>query len=261
MNDTVNIYFSLDEARAELSRRRQNTLLRAVVEAELGECLWPELRERPRSLFPRHLLTPNNTFLYFLHAAYYVGAIPFAGEFLGDIFSHSNMDKQLLGRLRATNGTRKVQVEIISFSSNDRKKICEVVKHTGKRLVDFHHRLLEIGGYNIEHRDMTDWFRGFGKPTDFYYPILLHFVAHGVLFENYLTEKENKSEGVFTNNVVFPAMRRIKDKFGLRPLVVRLCPENQSEEENFYWKCYPPRVNEYILNYSRENNLPMREIE
>ncbi len=260
MNDTDNIYFSLDEARAELSRRRRDTGLREAVEAELGEHLWPELRERPRSLFARHLLTPNNTFLFFLHAANYVGAIPFAGEFLGDTFSQSNIDKQLLGRLRAINGTRKIQVEIISFSSNDRKKICEVVKHTGKRLVDFHHRLLEIGGYNIEHRDLTHWFHGFGKPTDFYYPILLHFVAHGVLFENYLTEEENKSEGAFTNNVVLPAMRRIKDKFGLKPLVIRLCPENQSEEEDFYWKCYPPRINEYILNYARENNLPMREL-
>ena len=67
MNDTDNIYFSLDEARAELSRRRQNTLLRAAVEAELGERLWPELRDRPRSVFARQLLTPNNTFLYFIH--------------------------------------------------------------------------------------------------------------------------------------------------------------------------------------------------
>jgi hypothetical protein len=85
-------------------------------------------------------------------------------------------------------------------------------------------------------------------------------VAHGVVFENYLTEEEDASEGTFTNNVVLPAMRRIKDKFGLKPLVIRLCPESQSEEEDFYWKCYPPRINEYILNYAQEHRLPVREM-
>lgn len=254
------IYYSLDEARAELAKRWRNLELRAAVETELGELFWSEYRNKPHAHLGGQLLSPSNGFVFFVHAAHYVGAVPYAGEFLGDRFTHNNEEKRGLGRLRAISDGRKLLVDIISFNSSNGKKISEVVTHTGEKLVDFHHRLLDIYGLPLDRRDVTDWYRAIGRPADYYYPYLLHFVAHGVVFENFQTDSDER-ENLFTQAVVLPALRKVKERFGLKPLVVRLYPEEQTEDEDFYWWCYPPRVNDYIVNYAKEHNLPVRYLD
>ena len=257
---TENIYFSLDEARAELARRWQDQELRNAVEAELAGQMLAEFCAQPRAVISRQLLSPDNGGMFFMQAARYVGAVPFGWEFLGDIFTHSNPEKQGWGRLRATIGNRRALIDLISFTANNKKKISEVVTHIGEGLADFHHRLLEIDGIQLARRDLTDWYRGFGKPGDYYYPYLLHFVAHGVLFENFQTEADER-ENVFTQTVILPNLRKIEDRFGLRPLVVRLYPENQTDDEDFYWWSYPPALNDYIVQYAKEHRLPMRYLD
>ena len=259
MNEPDGIYFSLDEARAELARRWQDTALRVAVETELGEWFVPEFQARPRATITRQLLSPDNGFIYFNYAASYVGGLPFSWEFWGDYFSRDNKEKKGLGELRVTNVGQKWLVSMISMTNSNKKPFKDVVTRLGEPLVSFHHRLLDLSSYPIEQRDMTAWFRGIGKPSEYYYQLMLHFVAHGVLFENFQTDADPK-EAPFTYNVVLPAMRKIEEKFGLRPLVVRLYPENQSDEDDFYWWCYPHQVNDYIVKYARENNLPMREL-
>jgi len=261
MKSSLNIYLSLDEAREELSRRRRDTELRRAVEAELGDYLLPELRDRPRSVISRHLSSPNHAYSFFYQAARYVGAMPFSWEFLSDTFSASNPDKRCLVSLRVIDANRKLIVNIASPYGNDGKKIHDVIKHSGKRLVEFHHRLLELSGHHIEHRDMTNWYRHFGKPCDYYYKFLLNFAVHGVFFEYFLTEDEEPREGVFTNRVVLPAIRKIQEKFGIMPMIVRWLPENQSEDEDFHWQSYPKPINDYILRYANEHKLTFREIE
>lgn len=254
------IYFSLDEARSELARRRQNLELRAAVEAELGERFLPECRHQPRAFLFWQLLSPSNGLPFFMHAANYVGAVPFATEFLGDTFTRSNREKQGFGRLRGIQGTRKILIDLISFQLNNKKKISEVVTRTGENMVEFHHQLLDFEGYKIERRDITDWCQAIGRPADYYYPYLLHFVAHGVFFEKFETAVDER-EYRFTQSVVLPALQKVEERFGVKPMIVRLFPENQTDEEDFYWWCYPPRVNEYIVNYAKEHNLPMRYLE
>ena len=261
MNETANIYFSLDEARAELVRRRRDTALRRAVEAELGEYLLPELRDRPRAVIARHLSSPNHAYSFFYQAARYIGAMPFSLEFIGDTFSAANPDKRCLVSLRVIAGSQKLSVNIASPNRNKGKKIHEVVKHSGKRLVEFHHRLLELSGNHIENKDMTSWYRHFGKPCDYYYPFLLNFAVHGVLFEYYLSANELPAEYEFTVNVILPAIRKILDKFGVMPMIVRWLPENQSEDEDFHWKSYPKPINDYILRYANEHKLTFHEIE
>ena len=261
MKSSPNIYLSLDEAREELSRRRRDTELRRAVEAELGEYLLLELRDSPRAVIAQHLATPSNSFLFFYQAASYVGAMPFYGEFHGDTFSASNPNKRSLVSLRVIDGNRKLIVNIASPYGNDGKEIRKVVKNSGKQLVEFHHRLLELSGHHIEHRDMTNWYRHFGKSCDYYYPLLLNFAVHGVLFEYFLNEDEEPSEGIFTKRVVLPAIRKIQDKFGIMPMIIRSLPENQSEEEDFHWLSYPKHLNDYILHYANEYKLPFREVD
>jgi len=198
--------------------------------------------------------------MFFLQAARYVGGVPLATEILGDIFTRSNPEKQGWGRLRATIGNRRALIDLISFTANNKRKISEVVTHAGEGLAGFHHRLLEIAGGRIERKDVTDWLYGFGRPVDYYYPYLLHCVAHGVLFENFQTEADER-ENVFTQTVILPNLRKIEERFGMKPLVVRLYPENQTDDEDFYWWSYPPQLNEYIVRYAKEHRLPVRFLE
>lgn len=254
-------YFSLDDARAELAKRWNNVELRKAIETELGDLFWPEYRDRPRAHYGMQLISPDNSIMFYFYVSHYVGAVPFAGEFLGDTFSRLNRDKHGWGRLRATDGNRKLLIDLISFSASHKKKIADVITRSGEKLVDFHHRLFDITGHQIERRDLTAWHHAIGKPADYYYPFLLHFVAHGVWFENPLTADE--AENSFANAFIRPAMEKIEERFGFRPMIVRRLPneETQTEEEDFYWWCYPPKVNDYIVLYGKEHKLPMRYLD
>ena len=86
-------------------------------------------------------------------------------------------------------------------------------------------------------------------------------MAHGIWFENPVTADER--ENGFAHAVILPALGRIKQQYGLQPLIVRIYPdeETQTDEEDFYWWCYPPRINEYLVRYARENKLPVRYLE
>lgn len=65
----------------------------------------------------------------------------------------------------------------------------------------------------------------------------------------------------FTNDIIIPNFEKIKEKFGVAPVIVRLYPDNQNEEEDFYWRSCPPGVNETIIKYANSNNLNIKIIE
>lgn len=256
------IYITLDEAREELARRWQDSELKAKIEAELGQHFIPHFKDNPRGVLDQCLVTPGNGFTFFLQCSHYVKCVPLATEYLDDTFISFNEEKAGLGRLRAyLQDGSKVLIDLIDFSLHEKRKFNEVITKSGERLVDFHHNLLTFSKYNIEIENLTDWYRSFGKATDYYYWYLLHFVAHGVVFENFVMEEdeESESETVFTHKVVLPAIASIEQKYGLKPLNVRLYPKQQSDEEDFYWWCYPPYVNKYIIDYAQRHQLPIRQ--
>ncbi len=257
----IAIHVSLDEAREELAKRWQDEKLRESVESELGQYFINSFKDEPRGVIDWCLVSPNNSFTFFLQCANYVKCFPLATEYLGDTFITFNEEKAGLGRLRAyLKDGRKVLVDLIDFSANEKKQIKEIITKSGEGLVDFHHKLITQSGYSIELLDLTSWFRSIGKAKDYYYLYLLHFVAHGVIFENFVMEddEESETETVFTHEIVLPAIAKIEQKYGLKPLNVRLYPKQQSAEEDFYWWCYPPHVNEYIINYAELHKLALR---
>lgn len=253
------IYISLDEAREEIKKRWNNVELRKKIEAELGDRFIPQFKNGPRGVLTRQISSPDNGFTFFYQCSKYVGVNPLTQEFWGDMFTHMNEEKKGYGRLRLTleNGEKKT-ADIMDFGKNERKILGECVLKSGEKLVDFHHKLLDFSGYSIEFFDNTDWYHSIGKAADYYYPLLLHYIAHGVLFETFFDE-DDTSETSFTKNIVFPAIEKIKGKYGLAPIILRLYPKNQTTEEDFYWWSYPPNVNEYLLNYVKENSLPLKE--
>lgn len=250
------INISLDEARTELVKRWKDEDLKKTIETELGENFWSEFKHKPRSILWRYIFSPDNGFIFFHQCAYYVNATPLIFEFLRDTYVAVNEEKRGLGRPRVyfPDGKRGL-INLIDFNINEKRITGEVVTRCEGKLVDFHHELLGLLKYNLEIKDKADWARNIGKPEYFYYQYLLHFVAHGILFETIQPEEKSSRAFVFHNNVILPSLKKIKDKFGLSPLIVRVYPENQNEEEDFFWWCYPPKINKYLIEYAKKNNL------
>lgn len=256
-----NIYVSLDEAREEIKKRWNDIELRKRVEEELGDKFIQAYKDKPLAISTRQILHPDNGFLFFFQCAKYLGIEPSGQEFLGDIFVHFNEEKKGLGRPRVIleDGT-KVIIDMMDIHANEKIPLKECVLRGGENLVDFYHDLFGKIGYEANIFDNTDWYRSFGRASNYYYYMLLHFVAHGVLFETFSTEEREGSEGDFVNDIVFPNIEKIKHDFGFRPLIVRLYPENQTDEEDFYWWNFPPEVNACIIEYANKNNLKMKKV-
>lgn len=260
MYEPLKIHLSHDEAREELKKRWGNTELKCAIEKELGGNFMSQFSEFPRGVSFRQLVTPDNGFTLFFQGAKYVGAEPLVLEIHKDMFVSFNEEKKGLGRLRVTieDGTRAT-VDIMDFHANEKKKLGECVLKTGENLVDFHHNLIKVSGYNADIFDNSKWLGQFGGASGYYYPFLLHFVAHGVLFENVESYEENDSGASFINGVTVPAIKKIEEMFGIKPLIVRMYPQNQSEKEDFYWWTYPPAINEYLLDYVTKNKFIIKK--
>ncbi|MEW6740926.1 MAG: hypothetical protein AB1325_13610 [Nitrospirota bacterium] len=251
-----NIYFSLDEARKELKKRRNDLELREKIEKELGEKFLPPFRKGPRAVLNRQVASPDNGFVFFCHCAKYIGAEPLAWEDDEDIFVSLNEEKKGLGRLRVTleDGTRAT-VDIMNFHENEKKNLGECVLKTGEKLVDFHHGLFKSCQYDVERYDNPEWIGNLEDVSHYYYLTFLHFLAHGALFEVFFDGDS------FTNDIVLPNIERIKKEFGVSPIIVRLYPDEQTDEEDFYWWSYPPSVNGRIIKYAEEKNLKFRQVD
>jgi hypothetical protein len=259
MYEPIKIHISHDEAREELKKRWNNAELKSAIEKELRGNFWPEFKSRPRGLLWKNILSPDNGFMFFFQCCGYINVKPVAFEFLGDLYMSFNEEKKGLGQIRVEleNGD-KATINIMDLHRWNKKKLSEIIIKNGESLVDFHRNLLKYSGYEIEIRDNTEWTHKNGKPADWYYFYLLHFVAHGVLFESFSAESDRE----FLDSVVYPTVEKIEKIFGSRPLIVSLYPDpnDQSAEEDFYWWSYPKNVNNYIIEYARKNNLTFKII-
>ena len=210
MYEPIKIHISHDEARAELKKRWNNAELKSAIEKELGGNFIPLFATKPRVVLSRHVITPDNGLSLFFQGAKYVGGIPLVSEFNDDIFVSINEEKKGLGRLRVTiEDGIKATVDVMDFHANEKKKLGDCVLKVGGRLVDFHHDLFNVSGYNIDILDNSKWFTSIGRATNYYYPFFLHFVAHGVLFENVESYEENDGGAPFIRDVTTPAIQKI----------------------------------------------------
>ena len=73
-----------------------------------------------------------------------------------------------------------------------------------------------------------------GTPDKFWHHLLSFFVCHGILFENIHLEGH---EAGFTRDIILPALARVKELFGVAPLIVPSVPVER--ERDPYWAWYP----------------------
>jgi hypothetical protein len=181
-------------------------------------------------------------------------------EYYDDIFTHINLDKRNLGRLQVNFEKKDIKtVDVIDFHENEKMKLGDVVLKSGEKLVDFHRNLLGILKYEVDFVENSAWFHRFGGASEYYYYYLLHFVAHGVLFETFVDEGDSY-EDEFTQTVILPAIEKIERNFGIKPLIVRSYPAYMDDDDYDFWLSYPPQVNEYIIQYAKDNNLTFKNI-
>lgn len=240
------IYTPIDEAKEEIWKRWEDKELKKKVNNFLGANLPHFLIDSPKAYIARHVATPNFELLRFFDLTDKINMEFVLSEYLDDKFVTENICKYHLGKILFSDNTKDEKrpdkpssaKSIIDFNKSNGKRILELKTVDGENLVEFHHKLLnDYRKQNCTIHDFSKWIKSKGEsPEEFYIFFLSFFVRNGILFENFLLNKEEKN---ITQNVIIPAFQVIKNIFGIKPLVVRLLPKES--EDNLYWYSYPKK--------------------
>jgi hypothetical protein len=256
-----NIYLSLDNARSEIEKRWGDEKLKKKIESVLigkGGMIKVFLNCKPQSVIWRSMLSPDNGFDFYYQSSNYLGCGVAPMEYLDDKFVTINEEKKALSKIRLNlENNKKGYVELVEYNNQEGKSLQDIVLKNGGRLHEFHQNLFRRNYDNLIITDISQWCKNIGNAKDYYYYYLLHFICHGVLFECFSLEID--SEDVFTNEVIIPAIERIENDFGIKPLIVRLYPENQTKDEDFYWFSYPKSINDDIVNFAYNQKYLIKE--
>ena len=249
------IYVSLEEARQEIWRRWNNIALRRRIEAFVGRV--PEhLMKEPRAILNRDVATPDNEFRQFFIKARQIGLSPVVSEYLEDKFVGINSDKLSLAKMPIYMGTDRNgnsmfrYRNILDYAKYDGRKFNEIKTLWGEPLVFFHNRLLRSLYPYVEVFDNSEWLKSKGNTAYEFYPYELSLcICHGVLFEDFITNGAEKS---FCEQVVNPALEKLEDMFGHKPLIVSLMSDKTSTgkvADDKYWYCYPACLENEITSF------------
>ena len=249
-----NLYTEPRIALWDLQQRRKDPSLKKAIHQDLGPSAEKILKKfsQPRAVFFRQVATPSHETLRFLKLAKQMKLKPLILEYHDDKFvSAENRSKRALGKMpiyqyTGTDGRDMVEYKTVcDFNSSTGKKLRDIVCLNGEKLIPFHHRLFQkLAGLNPKTYcfDASDWFHSAGKKSEIYYEqLLMFFIRDGILFENFMPLR---SEGAFTKTVISPAFERLKDKYGVKPLIIRLLPEN--EEMRKFWDAYPKKTSKSL---------------
>lgn len=207
-------------------------------------------------LLIRNIVSPNNECNHFLELSNQVHLKPLGYEYSEDKFCSINQYKFCLCEMPFSRGRSKKREtifhyrKIIDFHKYDGKPFNTIKTLWGENLVDFHHRILFVNLSTIELFDASLWYKANGGIAEGYYQhFMAFFICNGILFENFLLDNR---EGTFTNQVVLPAIEKVKTYFGVKPLIVPISP--QDEATDIYWYCYPKWVEKEIAERAGKND-------
>ena len=243
------MYITLEEAKKEIWVRWNDVTLRKKAEDFIGE-VPGILGKEPAAILWRNIATPDIEFLHFLDRVKHINLKPLVLEYLTDKLCTSNSSKLGLGKMAFYHGKNKNgktvfhYKKVIDFIRSDGKPFFEINTLWGENFVDFHHRILEPNSSGVGILDMSSWLRKKGQKAKEYYPYVLGlFVRNGILFENFSIDG-NPRESKFTDEIVMPALEKVKEHFGVKPLIVQLVPQHEISDR--YWWCYPDYIEKEI---------------
>jgi len=247
------VYTPLSEALRLLDERRKDPEFMAKVENILKGDIPEFLKENKCGILGRHIATPNHESRRFISIAKEHNLRPVFFEYLDDKFTSGNSFKHSLGQLHVQkehprhSHQHSEKITIIDFNIHNGKKLREVKTLWSESLVDFHKKLFTAHNYHADDLyvyDGSDWFKNNGghKAVNFYSNFLSLFTCYGILFENFLTSKD--TEGNFTKDIVLPAIEKVMNITGVKPLIVPLEPLEMEADD--FWLHYLPKVRELI---------------
>lgn len=234
----------------EIEERAKDEDLKRRVEEYLGGDIPAYFANGPILYMARHVATPNFETLRFLHLVEPLTLPAYIGQDPKDTFVHQNQLKKALGKLPVHLGStmkhktlnERYQYEtIVDFSKADGRQFSSIETDWGESLLGFHNDLLaHFSKVPVQVVDDSAWIdrNCRGDLRAHYARFLALFVAHGVLFEDYLID--DKEEETFVRDVLRPAYKQVERELGARPLIVRLTPT--SIESHRFWMSYPRGV-------------------
>lgn len=252
------IYTPLSVAKEEIWRRWNDKKLRKKVEEFLNGDVPDFLKDEPKAVLVRYVNSPNIELQYFLDFAKMAGMDFSLVEYPDDKLVAQNTCKYHLGYVIVHKGRGKKlgdkldHYRIIDFNKYEGKKIDEIRTLWNNSIVDFHHSILEKCYPEVKNKsfNFSKWFNKNKLPgRNYYVRYLSLFICHGILFENYLLNNEEKT---FTLKKVLPALEKIKKIFGISPLIVPLQPF--SSENDPYWYYYNGKISTILENYLSEKH-------
>ncbi|MFH0930137.1 MAG: hypothetical protein V1814_02695 [Candidatus Moraniibacteriota bacterium] len=245
-----NFYTPLAEAKKEIRKRWKDKKLKKEILKFLENDIPPVFTKKPRAVFARHVATPNLEHQYFQRKACAAELNPLFLEYPEDKFAPENAPKYYLGKIfflykRGKNeGYVSSCKKIIDFDKCSGKSISKIFLNQVKlkKLVDFHHTILDKALPNLDRYDISNWYmKKGGKPEKYYKYLFSLFIRNGILFENYLL---NKEEIDFTKKIIIPSFSKVEKCFNIKPLIVRLLPQKNEAEPFWYW--YSGSVEKYF---------------
>ena len=255
------IYTPLPVAKKEIWKRWNNSALQDKVNTFLDNDIPEFLKDKPRSFYWRNVISPNFEFLHFLEMAKQIELEPYCFEYLSDKFTAKNSCKYHLCKLYFYNGKGKhggnkiSALRIIDFNAEG-KRLTEIETLWRENLVDFHHRMLRAAIEDIKIYDSSPWFNKMGGNHErLYSSHLALLICHGVQFENFLTNKEERE---FTEEIIMPNFFKVRDFFGIKPLIVRLLPPET--EPDPYWFYYPESIKAKISRTKNKDWLRKHDL-
>lgn len=246
------VYTPLSEAIKILEERQKDLILIKKIEKLMNGDIPEPFRKIEKCGYQfRQIATPNFEAQWFIKITQGCGLKTVFCEYHEDKFVSKNNFKLSLGQIKIYSGVNIKgedvieKINIIDTVKNDGKRLKDIKTNWSEPLTSFHRSLFDSYGLNknIVFYDISDWFNRNGSHAcDYYYKMLLFFVVHGILFENFLiTGTENE----FTKNIFLPAYKKVIKLTGLKPLIVPIPPMDAEYDE---YVVYHPQEIKKIIN-------------
>lgn len=244
------VYTALPQALNELKLRASDIALSQKLNQLLeGDIPPPLLEGKPKAVMFRQIATPNYEIRRFLQLMDGIHELdPLFGEYSDDTFVTINEQKRYWGRIKYCAGFNRFSghTKLLDFKHAEGKRISDLKTLHGKSLVDFHHGLFEKTFFPV-HKDtfynISNWLARHGKTAKNYYkPVLVWFLQHAILFENFVLN--DPKERQFVTDVFLPAFIQVYQETGYKPLIVDLLPTDIEDRE--FWFCHPEDSRTYI---------------
>lgn len=243
------IQTELHEAVPEILRRREDLGLMKEVESFLENDVPEHFKgENPIFYLSRYLVTPDYETLLFVDQVQKYKFPIVIGEDNDDILtSHSTLKRNLL-KLPIITGESKtghgiVQYErIADLNTEQGKKIKEVQMLNGDSLTAFHHSIAKkLLPKHVLIKDESAWVdrHSRGELITLYESMLALLVVHGIMLEYYEIDEID-----FLQEIVLPALKKTKTRFGYTPLIAPLKQSHSKKIRDY--NSYPKAVKQYI---------------